>query len=193
MFQKQDDVYVTLHYDTNLRNSIDGEWASIILNFSDNHQYSLRPIYFSHEDKENITRLICETYIRLASAASIVLRETVTPSLLWKNTCAFMTDAASKNLGVEKLVSQEFESDHVPHHLLCKSHTVEGIETSNIQILATLENSLKMRQGFEELNPNLKSWFRGEKAVFLAGIKCLINPILHDKSSHSLNQFGRRV
>ena len=44
-----------------------------------------------------------------------------------------------------------------------------------------------MRQGFEELNPNLKSWFRGEKAVFLAGIKCLINLISHDKSAHSTN------
>ena len=187
LFKKQEDIYVTLHYDTTSRNSIDGEWASIILNFSNNRQYSLRSIYFSYEDRNNIVRLICETYKRLATAASTVLKESVTPSSLWQNTCAFMTDAVSKNLDVEKLVSQELGSNHIPHHLLCKSHTVEGLDTSNIQVLASLELDLKMRQGFEELNPNLKSWFRGERAVFLAGIKCLINLISHDKSGHSTN------
>ena len=187
LFHKQEDVTVTLHYDTTSRNSIDGEWASIILNFSDMRQYSLRSIYFSYEDKKNIAHLITETYSRLATAASTALKEKVTPSQLWNNTSAFMTDAVSKNLGVENIVSQNLDSTHIPHHLLCKSHTVEGLDTSNIKVLASIEQSLKMCQGFEELNPNLKSWFCGEKAVFLTGIKCLINLISHDKSAHSTN------
>ena len=62
LYQKQDDVSVTFHYDTTSRNSIDGEWESIILNFSDDRQYSLRSIYFAYEYRKNIARLICEIY-----------------------------------------------------------------------------------------------------------------------------------
>ena len=85
------------------------------------------------------------------------------------------------------IVSQELGINHVPYHLLCNSHTVEGLDTSNIQVLSSLENFLKMRQECDEVNPNLTSWFCEEMAVFLTGIKCLINLISDDKSAHSTN------
>ena len=66
LVKKTIDVLVTLHYDTTSRNCIDGEWASLILNFSDGNRYSLRPIYFAFEDRENISKLILETYERFS-------------------------------------------------------------------------------------------------------------------------------
>ena len=44
-----------------------------------------------------------------------------------------------------------------------------------------------MRQSFEAVSPQLKSWFRGQKAVFLAGIKCLLNLVSHNKCASSTN------
>ena len=78
LYNKPDDVKTTFHYDTTSRSTIDGEWPALLLIFSNNQRFSLRPIFFSYEDRENITPLIVETYERLALAASVSLSSTVT-------------------------------------------------------------------------------------------------------------------
>ena len=55
-------VKVTIHFDTTGRSSIDGEWPSIILKFSDGHEYRLRPLFFAYEDRQQITELFVETF-----------------------------------------------------------------------------------------------------------------------------------
>ena len=40
--------------------------------FADGDEYVLRPIFFAHEDREQITELLVETYNQLAVAASVV-------------------------------------------------------------------------------------------------------------------------
>ena len=50
-------VKATLHYDTTSRNSIDGEWPSIISRFSDASEFVLRPMFFAYEDREQIVEL----------------------------------------------------------------------------------------------------------------------------------------
>ena len=41
---------------------------------------------------------------------------------LWEKIDFVMTDSVSHNLGVEDIVSEELEVDHLPDHLLCQVH-----------------------------------------------------------------------
>ena len=64
IYNIDDNVESTLHFDQ--RSKIDGDWPCLILIFSDNSRFSLRSLFFAYEDRENIARLIFETYTRLA-------------------------------------------------------------------------------------------------------------------------------
>ena len=68
---KERPAKATLHYDTTSRNSIDGEWPSIIIRFLDGREFVLQPVFFAYEDREQIIELLAETFKRLAAAASI--------------------------------------------------------------------------------------------------------------------------
>ena len=124
----------TFHYDTTSRSTIDEEWPALLVIFSNNQRFSLRPIFFSYEDRENITSLIVETYERLALAASVSLTSTVTVGNLWHKTTCLMTDALSKNLKIGQLIAYKLETSYVPFHLLCRSHCVEALDRSNLEI-----------------------------------------------------------
>ena len=72
--------------------------------------------------------------------------------------------------------------------MLCKAHTVEALDRSNINVLAQLEHKLKFREALESINPAVKSFLRGEKSVAMSAIKTILNFVSHDKSSTSTNQ-----
>ena len=82
-------------------------------------------------------------------------------------------------------MAEKFGSTHIPHHLLCKAHVVEKFDETNLKALSTIETELKMRERLETLNPSLKPFFRGEKAIVVAGIKALTKLISHEKSGNS--------
>ena len=120
---------VTLHYDTTSRCRIKGDWPSIILNFLDDDKekccmYNLRTLFFAYEDPKQIAKLITETLKRLSVATGGAMAAVD----LWCNIYAFMTDSVTKNLEVEKLVSETLGTDYVPIHILCKSHVCEKID-----------------------------------------------------------------
>ena len=96
LFKKNSDTKLTLHFDTTSRNNIDGEWPSLILNFSNTRRYRLRPLFFAYEDRANIIRLIIETYECLAVASAAELSSPVSACLLWEKTDSLMTDAVTK-------------------------------------------------------------------------------------------------
>ena len=75
---------------------------------------------------------------RLAIAVGIFTKGVVSPEKLWGKTDAVMTAAATKNLIIEKSLG----TDHIPYHLLCKSHTVEALDRSNLEVLKQIENSV---------------------------------------------------
>ena len=54
-----------------------------------------------------------------------------------------MTDSVSKNLKIEDLIGESPGSDHQPYQLLCKSHTVQKLDAINLEVLATIEKSVK--------------------------------------------------
>ena len=149
----------SLHYDTTSRCGIDGDWVCLLLNFSDGYQHRLRPIYMAYEDRENIIRYIVESYSRLAVLIKNARNIDITPAELWDQTTALMTDAVSKNHKVEEGVSAALGTQHVPHHLFCKSHTVggvEGLDKSNIKALSEVERSVNFREKLEAQNPGIK-------------------------------------
>ena len=75
-------------------------------------------------------KLIVETFKRL----SVATGGTSSPKNLWENITSLMTDAVVKNLKVEDEVSKIFESNHIPYHVLCKSHTCEKIDEALISV-----------------------------------------------------------
>ena len=173
---------VTLHYDTTKRSRIKGEWPALILNFLDdeipenNCFLRLRPLFFAFEDRNQIAKLIVESLKRLSAAT----RSVMTPKKLWESLDAFMTDAASKNLQVEYLVAEMLGSEHIPIHLLCKSHTCEKLDETNIQTLCEIENKINLRKQFEKREPQLKSYLRSSKAVVLAAINALLKLVAQE-------------
>ena len=102
LWKKESSIKVTLYYDTSSRNSIDGEWSSLVLNFSDKHKFCLRPLFFAYKDREKTTKLIVENYKCLAAAASAFSGMDLTVKVLWEQSDAFMSDGVAKNLLIEK-------------------------------------------------------------------------------------------
>ena len=66
LYNMPDDAKSTLHFDSTQKSKIDGDWPCLILIFKNNLRFSLTPLFFAYEDRENIARLIIQTYIRLA-------------------------------------------------------------------------------------------------------------------------------
>ena len=104
---------------------------------------------------------------------------------LWENSDAIMTDAVTKNLKIEDIVSEELGTTYKPMHLLCKSHTVEALDRSSLDVLYEIEKTVKQREILEGINPSLKSFFRGKKTTVEAGIEALLALVTHDKSGKS--------
>ena len=177
----------TLHYDTTSRARIDGEWPSIIFSFSDKQRYVLRPIFFAYETRSQIISLIVETLERLATLVN-KNDKTTTARSLWEKIDIIMTDSVEKNLSIEEGIADDLGSIHIPLHLLCKAHTVEALDRSNIDVLAEIEAALKFREALMSINPGITSFLRGEKSVVLCAIKSILNFVSHDKSSLSTNQ-----
>ena len=96
-----------------------------------------------------------------------------------------MTDSMSKSLKIEDFVAVKLGSKHKLYHLLCKSHIVEKLDASNIDVLAAFEERLKLQQCLEAINPALKPFFRRKKAVVVAGIQAILKLVSYDKSGNS--------
>ena len=114
--------------------------------------------------------------------------QTLQPKTLWEKVDAIMTDAVTKNLEIEETIAKALDSSHIPLHLLCKSHTVEALDKSSLEVLNEIETSVKQQEIFEKINPALKSFLRGKKALAEAGIESLLFLITHDKSAKSCSQ-----
>ena len=191
LVKKESSIKVTSHYDTTSRNSIDGEWPSLILNFSDKQKFDLRPLFFAYKDREQITKLIVETYECLAAAASAFTGMDLTAKVLWEQTDAFKADSVAKNLLIEKTVARSLNFTHEPFHILCKSHIVEKLDKFNLSVLNELEESMKLRNTLESVNPALfrishpAQFFRGKAAVVEVEIYALLKLVTYDKSANS--------
>ena len=180
-----DDMKSTLYFDSTQRSKIDGDWLCLIFIFTNNLRFSLTPLFFAYEDRENIVRLIVETYIRLALTITST-NQAVSAKDLWEKITAIMTNSVTKNLKIEDGVADVLKSNYRPYHLLCKFHPV--LDRSNIEVLSTIENQLNFSEKLESIIPSVRSFLCGEKCVTVCGIKSILNLISHDKSASSTSQ-----
>ena len=92
LFHKSTLAKSIVHFDTMGRSSIDREWPSLILKFSDRTEYTLWPIFFAFEDREQITNLFVEIFGRLKATLKVphdqTLKashdQTLQPKTLWE-------------------------------------------------------------------------------------------------------------
>ena len=141
------------------------------------------------ENHTPIISLLLKTYKRMALLVNSNNEEQrTTVKELWQKTTIIMTDSVEKNLHIENGIAAELDSSHIPLHLPCKAHTVEALNRSNINVLASLESFLKFREAPESINPGVKSFIRSEKLEVLCTIMSILNFASHDKSSSSTNQ-----
>ena len=89
-------VKATVHFDSTSRCSVDGEWPSLIIIFSDGQEFRLQPLFFVYEDHDQITELFVETFKRLSISASVSENQNTTPATMWEKVDSLMTDAVTK-------------------------------------------------------------------------------------------------
>ena len=126
-------------YDTTQRRRIKGDWTSLIVKIKNGQTFRLRPLSLAVENRQTICDLMVEELTRLAKAGSIDAKT------LWEKICALMTDSVSKNLHIEDLIAATLNSNHIPFHLLCVSHTCGVFDCGNMVILKKLEMKIKLR------------------------------------------------
>ena len=71
-----------------------------------------------------------------------------------------MTFSVKKNLHIENGIAAALGPSHILFHLLRKANAAEALNRSNINVLASLESSLKFREALESINPGVKSFLR---------------------------------
>ena len=76
-----------------------------------------------------------------------------------------MTVSVGQNLKVKELVAETLQSNHESYHHLHKSHDVEALNRSNLDVLATVENQLKFRETLAAINPTACSFLRDSPTV----------------------------
>ena len=111
----------------------------------------------------------------------------ITARDLWNNTTAFMSDAVTKNLGVPKGVSEQLGTAHIPLHLLCKSHTVEALDTAITHVLSECEVSVDLRGKIEAINPRTKQFNRSDPCLAVSGVRSVCSLVSWGKASSSTN------
>ena len=94
-----------------------------------------------------------------------------------------MTDSVTKNLKVEDSMAKELGSKHVPHHLLCKSHTCEKLDESCVNALVRVESDLKYSELLIKCQPRLKSFIRQTKCLAICAMKAMLKLVANEESA----------
>ena len=119
-----------------------------------------------------------ETFERL----SVALDGERSAQELWGFVDAFMTDSVSKNMKVEQEVSKSLQTEHVPYHLLCKSHTCEKLDESCINTLVAIEKKIEIGVWIVKRKPQLKSFLRKSRSITLCAMDALLKLVSNEGS-----------
>ena len=79
---------------------------------------------------------------------------------LWENIYTSKTDAVTKNLKVEEVVSEFLGTGYIPLHISCKSHTCKKLEDSCKNDLVKVEEQFKMTDLISKRQPQSRSFVR---------------------------------
>ena len=113
LFNKNENSKAIIYFDTTGHSLMDGEWPSLIFSLTDGLEYQLRPLFFAYKDRQQVYDLFVETFSPLPMALKISADENIEPVRLWEKVDAIMTDAATKNLGIEETVPTTLGSSYL--------------------------------------------------------------------------------
>ena len=101
-----------------------------------------------------------------------------------------MTDAATKNLKVEAAVSETLGTEHIPLHILCKSHTCEKFDEGCLHALIKVEQQSKMSELISKRQPQLKSFIRQNKCIAKSTLTALLKLVSGEESGKPISCKG---
>ena len=107
--------------------------------------YPFPTLPIAKETRENLADLKLTVLSILATCGE------VTRQVLWTKVDFVMTDSVSHNKGVEQLVADELEVDHVPSHLLCNVHPSLMFTRETLKLFVEIDTVLtpaKIYAGF---------------------------------------------
>lgn len=172
---------ITLHYDTTTRESVEGEWAALLIRFSeDNSLHRLRSISLAYEDHNNIVKFLVEQMKRLGVAANC------SPVDIWKQITAYMTDAVSKNMHVLEAVAKILNSDHIPLHLLCCAHTCVDMDKKCLEVLIEIETAMDLKNKILKNMKSLAAFMRPNKSIVEIAIEAITKLVTNTGHKTSL-------
>ena len=145
------------------------------------NMYPLRALFFAYDDEDQIVQLVIETFQGLPTTTG----DNKTAKELWENIYAFMADAVGKYLKVEDEISKQLNAEHIPIHLLCKSHTCQKLDESCTNTLVKVEHKLKMSEIISQRQPSLRSFIWKSKSVVLCTMTALLKLVSHEESAKS--------
>ena len=87
----------------------------------------------SQTGSQTITIHISSNILR--NKSNQAMKYDVPSAKVWERNNAVMIETATKNLSTEKYVANTLDSDHIPYHLIFKSHTVEALRHLNLESL----------------------------------------------------------
>jgi hypothetical protein len=196
LLEKGPDTKAALHYDTTSRRKVQGELTSLVLVFSNGRTFRLRPFNIAKETRQSIADFFVAEIRRIAMAA-----EVDDPAKIWNVVDSIMTDAASKNLGIEAMIADQLGncpetdnlikkiniivlfisvtgSSHRPYHLLCNTHVCEAFDRGNLIVIKRIETLINLKEILISNLPELKSFLLGKtctEAALLAFTKIAMN------------------
>ena len=107
--------------------------------------YPFPTLPIAKETRENLAELKLTVLSILATCGG------VTRQSLWSKVDFVMTDSVSHNKGVEQLVADELEVDHLPSHLLCNVHPSLMFTREMLKLFVEIDTTLtpeKIYAGF---------------------------------------------
>lgn len=82
-------------------------------------------------------------------------------------------------------MAEKLGLEYVPPHFLCVSHTNEKFDLVCLNVLCETEKQILLKSKLDTLNPSLKSFIRGKKAIAECDITVFCKLISHDASGKS--------
>ena len=88
---------------------------------------------------------------------------------------------------VEKGLAEVLHSKHVPHHLLCKSHTCERLDSDILSALTEKENKIGLKKLIISQEPSLKSFLGSAKCVTEVELVSILKLVSRDSDGKTVS------
>ena len=147
------------------------------------HFYALPTLIISSETRDNLADLKL-TVLQMLSVIGGVSVEA-----LWEKIDFTMGDSTAHNLGVEEIVAEKLESEHVPGQLLCQVHPCMMFSRELEKVWKEVDVTIGPQKIFAHFNVSLSEQ---NESVTQQWLNCLLRLVSHDydhKSWNKANEF----